>query len=170
MHRFAPESFGLPSEPQLELQLRDDAATRAFGAAVARIAAAEGHFIGLVGELGAGKTTFVQGLVGELGGAHASSPTYTLLNVYDVDPIAYHFDLYRLESPEDLETVGYWDYAEERSAVVLVEWIDRIPSAWFGAGAIIELTHRGGGRRAAVWLASPDARWLSALQALVDLS
>jgi tRNA threonylcarbamoyladenosine biosynthesis protein TsaE len=150
-------SLGLPSEPMSVLELADEAQTRALGA---RLAAelAPGDFIGLVGTLGAGKTTLVQGLVSVLvPQAYATSPTYGLLHVYEGATPIFHVDLYRLETLEDLESMGYWDYAGSDEGILCVEWLDRIPEAWPGRGLVIELTHEQGRRRARIW-ASPGLR------------
>ncbi|MFC2075288.1 tRNA (adenosine(37)-N6)-threonylcarbamoyltransferase complex ATPase subunit type 1 TsaE [Bdellovibrionota bacterium] len=86
-----------------------------------------GDIIGLVGDLGAGKTCFVNGLVSALQDeATISSPTYTLINVYDQgSPIIYHIDLYRLQSERELEEVGYDDYLYGKG-ITLIEWFDKI--------------------------------------------
>ena len=170
MHRFEPETFGFAPAPLLEVILQDEDATRRLGAAVAELVA-DGGFVGLIGELGAGKTTFAQGLVAALHpGGDATSPTYTLLNEYGGEPPIFHFDLYRLGSADELETVGYWDYAEDPRAVVLVEWIDRVPAAWFGRGAVIALAHDSGRRTAAIWVTHRAEHWRGVAGASDDLS
>lgn len=80
----------------------------------------------LEGDLGAGKTLFTQGFckalkVKEL----VTSPTFNLMNVYEGSKRIYHFDLYRLESPEDLEEIGFYEYSDVDDEVVLIEWPDR---------------------------------------------
>ncbi len=67
-----------------------------------------------------------------------------------------HMDLYRLETDGDLESIGYWDYLEERGAIVAVEWVDQVPGAWPGEGLLVELSHVGEGRVARVWSAGLD--------------
>ena len=66
-------------------------------------------FIALDGDLGAGKTAFVRGMAGVLcPGARVCSPTYTVMRMYEGEgPTLYHFDMYRITSPEDLESVGF---------------------------------------------------------------
>lgn len=79
----------------------------------------------LIGNLGAGKTTLAKGLVKGLGAAQpdeVSSPTFTLIHEYS--PNVYHIDLYRLDRPEQVATLGL-DEIFERKAVVLVEWGER---------------------------------------------
>ena len=82
--------------------------------------------VGLTGELGAGKTTLVAGLLAGLGHAGpVRSPTYTLIEPYRLaGRDLYHCDLYRLRDPAELDDLGLRDLAVERS-VLLVEWPDR---------------------------------------------
>lgn len=85
--------------------------------------------LGLCGDLGSGKTTFVRGLVRGLGGKEeeVSSPSFTLMHEYRGGKVLYHFDFYRLGELEDLESIGFRDYLGE--GVVVVEWADRIRNA-----------------------------------------
>ena len=81
----------------------------------------------LIGNLGAGKTTLAKGIVAGLGAANpedVSSPTFTLIHEYS--PRVYHIDLYRLDRPEQLATLGLDDIFD-RDAVVLIEWGERFP-------------------------------------------
>jgi tRNA threonylcarbamoyladenosine biosynthesis protein TsaE len=82
----------------------------------------------LIGNLGAGKTTLAKGIVAGLGAADAdevASPTYTLIHEYG-DGRVYHIDLYRLDEPREVATLGLDDLFE-RDAVVLIEWGERFP-------------------------------------------
>lgn len=81
----------------------------------------------LIGQLGAGKTTLAKGLVKGLGAAlpdDVSSPTFTLIHEYS--PNVYHIDLYRLDTAEQVGTLGL-DEIFDRRAVVLIEWGERFP-------------------------------------------
>ncbi len=81
----------------------------------------------LIGELGAGKTTLAKGIVKGLGAARpedVSSPTFTLIHEYG--PSVYHIDLYRLDTPDQVATLGL-DEIFDRRAVVLIEWGERFP-------------------------------------------
>ena len=81
----------------------------------------------LIGNLGAGKTTLAKGIVNGLGAAtpeEVSSPTFTLIHEYGRG--VYHIDLYRLEEPREVETLGLEELFD-REAVVLIEWGERFP-------------------------------------------
>ena len=99
--------------------------TRALGEAVGRLTDA-GDVIALVGELGSGKTLFVGGLAGGLGidrATYVNSPTFTILHRYNGRIPLYHIDLYRIESPEALLSVGLDEYMQ-RDGVAAIEWAE----------------------------------------------
>jgi len=78
----------------------------------------------LIGNLGAGKTTLAKGIARGLGAAdpaEVSSPTFTLIHEYGNPPRVYHIDLYRLDAPDQVATLGL-DELFERNAIILVEW------------------------------------------------
>jgi tRNA threonylcarbamoyladenosine biosynthesis protein TsaE len=110
---------------QLERLVATEADMEQLGAALVPQLQA-GLVLFLHGELGAGKTTLVRGLLHGLGFIGAvKSPTYTLVEPYQLqDLTVYHFDLYRLNDPEELEFLGVRDYLEGRG-VCLVEWAER---------------------------------------------
>lgn len=88
----------------------------------------DGLVIRLMGDLGAGKTCFVQGLAQGLnvpGEFAITSPTYTLINEYPGRMPLFHVDLYRIHSRDDADAIGLWDIMAPNH-VVAVEWADRI--------------------------------------------
>ena len=125
--------------------LGDAAATEAAGARLAGLVRG-GDAIALVGELGAGKTTFTAGLVAALGGAGAHSPTFSLVHEYtDGRLIVWHADLYRLEREAELAELGLDDAFGDRRGIVIVEWADKF--AVMPADHLrIELRHTERGR------------------------
>ena len=109
----------------LQIDLPDEAATLALGALVAR-GLQPGLNIYLSGELGAGKTTFVRGLLRELGfEGRVKSPTYALVELYVISRLnLYHFDFYRFRDPEEWHEAGFRDLFSA-SNICLVEWPEK---------------------------------------------
>ena len=90
----------------------------------------EGTVICLDGELGVGKTLFVRALARTLGvESDVTSPTFNLMNIYEAACPIVHFDLYRLTSEEELEDIGFYEYAEATEGIVLIEWAEKFPDA-----------------------------------------
>ena len=130
------------------LWLADENATEALGACLASVFGS-GGLLFLEGDLGTGKTTLTRGMLRSLGHEGAvKSPTYTLVEPYEMlEPAVYHFDLYRLGEPEELEMMGIRDYMD-REALVIVEWPRRGEGLLPEPDCHIELEHAGEGRRA----------------------
>ena len=88
------------------------------------------RFVALYGDLGVGKTAFVRGFASVIAPcAIVRSPTFALVNEYPSKPLSlFHFDMYRIDSEDDLFSIGYDDYLTRRG-ICLVEWSEKIPYA-----------------------------------------
>ncbi len=139
----------------VERDLPDAAATEALGAALAD-ALEEGGVLHLRGDLGAGKTTLCRGLLHRLGHAGAvKSPTYTLVEPYfPGGHQVFHFDLYRLRDPAELEDIGIRDYLQP-GAILLIEWPEQGGPATPAADVVLDLVEIPTGRHASCVPASP---------------
>ena len=129
------------------VMLADEAATRSSAARLALLCNG-GVMIDLHGDLGAGKTTWARGFLQALGVTeHVKSPTFTVVEPYVVGQRnIFHFDLYRLNDPEELELLGVRDYFAP-DHVVLVEWPERGAGVLPEADLHVVLDFAGAGRR-----------------------
>lgn len=129
-----------------QLELSDAAATEAVGSALAQVPQ-WGAMIYLLGDLGMGKTTLTRGFLRGLGwSGTVKSPTYTLVEAYEwPEHAVYHFDLYRLGDPEELEFIGIRDY-DSPQAVCLIEWPERGAGVLRPADLVLTLVESGSGR------------------------
>jgi tRNA threonylcarbamoyladenosine biosynthesis protein TsaE len=85
-----------------------------------------GGRIGLIGNLGAGKTTFAKSFAKALGISKVKSPTFTLIHQYPLkDRLLYHIDLYRLNHLDDLQALGLSELLRTDKNIVLIEWVDK---------------------------------------------
>ena len=120
----------------------NEAETEAAGERFAR-KLRDGAVVALYGDLGAGKTAFVRGMARGLGiGARVSSPTFTIVNEYLGERELYHFDMYRLGSPEELFDIGWEDYLA-RGGICAVEWSENVAGAFEGDEITVRIDKTG---------------------------
>ena len=115
------------------LQSHSASQTEAIGASVAEQLNRDRSlppFVALYGDLGVGKTAFVRGFTSVIAPRSAvRSPTFALVNEYPAQPRSvFHFDMYRIGSEDDLDSIGFYDYLD-RNGICLVEWSENIPFA-----------------------------------------
>ncbi len=86
-----------------------------------------GEVIGLIGDLGTGKTAFSKGIAAGLGVKNTvTSPTFVIMKIYEGKKKLVHIDAYRLTSYEDLRAIGIEDYLNRKDTVIVIEWADRL--------------------------------------------
>lgn len=126
----------------LEKQSDSEEQTEALGADLARrIEGQSDAFLWLKGDLGAGKTAFVRGMASVLcPEARVCSPTYTVMRMYrGKKNTLYHFDMYRITSEEDLESVGFYDC----EGIIAAEWCENTPYALPDRYYLVEIDKTG---------------------------
>jgi tRNA threonylcarbamoyladenosine biosynthesis protein TsaE len=125
------------------LRTRSEAGTLALGQTLTELLRPP-KLILIRGDLGAGKTTLVKGMVAALGAADmetVTSPTFTLIHEYKAHKLRiFHLDLYRIEEEKDLEGIGLWEIADAGDVLILVEWGERFPALVARADAEIAIT------------------------------
>ena len=136
--------------------LADEQATLKLGAHLAGFLR-PGLTIFLVGDLGAGKTTLVRGLLRGLGfEGRVKSPTYTLVESYSVSSLyLYHFDLYRFKHEQEWLDAGFNEFFNAQN-ICLLEWPERAMNLLPRADVEISLTHQDDGRRANIFSTQID--------------
>lgn len=101
-----------------------------------------GTAIAFCGELGSGKTTMIKGIglgLGVKSEREIKSPTFVILHIYKGRIPLYHFDLYRMEGPADLESLGMDEFLSDPKAVSVIEWAERLPDISKQANIKIEI-------------------------------
>ena len=125
---------------------RSEAETEAIGERFAEDLAS-GTVVAMYGDLGAGKTAFVRGMARGMGlSCRVSSPTFTIVNEYEGERELIHFDMYRLESSDELFEIGWEDYLA-RGAVCAVEWSEKVEDAFFGDETVVRIEKLGDNER-----------------------
>lgn len=149
---------------ELRLYLKNELDTEQLGRILAGLVSESGQglVVFLEGDLGMGKTTLSRGIMRGLGHEGAvKSPTYTIVEPYEhLTPPAYHFDLYRLGDPEELEYMGIRDYFQGQNLCV-IEWPGRGQGILPEPDLLVRLGKSGDGRRAQV--SAPTTRGSSLL-------
>jgi len=114
-----------------------------------------GHVLCLEGEMGGGKTALSQAVLQGLGvSGYITSPTYSIVNEYEVDgKKLYHFDIYRVESAEELYDIGFDDYL--KSSIVIIEWPQIIREHLKGPVIDIEIIKTGAEGERVIHLKGP---------------
>ena len=128
--------------------LNSESETELFGNELA-LKLKPGDIVALHGDLGAGKTTLVKGIVETLAAVskrEVQSPTYTYLSIYEASFPLFHFDLYRLKDDKAFIQMGFLDYLNEEG-ICLIEWPDRIASLLPERTLHVKLSHFEGNRR-----------------------
>ena len=154
------------SEPIVVVDLADAQATESLGAGLAAAipsVGVDGLVVHLHGDLGAGKTTLVRGLLRRLGVTGVvRSPTYTLVEPYQAGAITgVHVDLYRLRDPNDMEDLGLRDYLGP-GTVLMIEWPEQGGAQTPPADLNIDIDYAGEARRASLRpMSASGTKWVN---------
>jgi len=145
----------------LEFVAHSPAETAAIGESLA-VCLRDGDVVLLHGDLGAGKTTLAKGIASALGVEDVvSSPSFSLVNEYDTRLATavtrlYHLDLYRLQSEDDLASIGFDDFMAPADGITLVEWPERASTALPERFLLVEIELAGPGSRRLRFVGIPD--------------
>ena len=147
-----------------EFPLPDLDATTRLGRAIAG-GLSRGDAVALWGDLGAGKTTLARAILQALGVKEdVPSPTFTIVQNYDTDPVIAHYDLYRLKSAREMAELGFEDALDQ--GAVLVEWPERAPEALPPEALHVRLALTDGARTARL---TGPARWAQGMKSLIHV-
>ena len=138
-----------------ELKTNSAEETESIGASLAELMLSDSslpRFVALYGDLGVGKTAFVRGFTSKISPlSRVKSPTFALVNEYRGDKLSvFHFDMYRIESEDELYSIGFYDYADRRG-ICLVEWSenieDSLPDSYIRVEIVKELREGADSRK-----------------------
>lgn len=127
-----------------------------------------GDVVLLHGDLGAGKTTLTKGVARAMGVQDTvSSPSFALVNEYALPGYRlFHLDLYRLNDPADLESIGFAELTSAEDGIAIVEWPERAGAMLPTSYLLVEITYAGEGQRDVRISGAPLAAWQERLPAL----
>lgn len=127
-----------------------------------------GDVVLLHGDLGAGKTTLTKGIARALGVRDTvSSPSFALVNEYALPLLPlFHLDLYRLDDPADLESIGFTELTSTEDGIAIVEWPERAGAMLPERYVLVEMAHAGEGRRSLRVSGAPATSWQERLPSL----
>lgn len=141
----------------IDIVTHDEEQTRALAARLASVLR-PGDVVALIGELGSGKTCFVEGACRALGyTGRVRSPSYTLLNIYRAARPLYHFDLYRWDGSRNDAELAEWEEWMDGDGVTFIEWADRLGEALPARAIEVRLVHAGERERRVTLSAPPRA-------------
>ncbi|WP_333823496.1 tRNA (adenosine(37)-N6)-threonylcarbamoyltransferase complex ATPase subunit type 1 TsaE [Pinisolibacter sp.] len=149
----------VPDDVGFRIDLADETATTALAEDIAAILKV-GDVLALVGDLGAGKSTLARALLRAIADdaeLEVPSPTFTLVQTYDLRLPLAHFDLYRLRGPEELDEIGFDEMVRERA--VLIEWPDRAGERLPDDALVVAIEPGDGPTARVVRLVGPAAPW-----------